>query len=680
MPRFSTPSARRGGGERDRVEEGFPMSLRFILPLYAAGVLAAAAAHAAPPVASITSPRTSCVAPCAIFFDARGSSDSDLSSDAEFSDLIYSWNFGDPDSGNWEEGARAGTGTPHSRNRDTGFVAGHVYENPGTYTATLTVSDGNSIDTDSIVISIQDPNSVWSGSNTICIGNSTPSAGSGGCPSGAAVMQSNDFDAAISQNSCDDSARRCLFRRGDTFAANQDGRMTTSGPTLIGAFGSGPKPVVNGGLGTSVFRFDPGNRDIRVQDLQIIGQDGDSFDGGVAFMINSSGVPIDRLLINRVDVSHYYYQIHFRGPNNEFTPGVNIPREVAIIDSSIVDGPGDGGTDVYLMWEQSLFMGNRAGDKQNGTNGHVVRAKFSHGVVYSHNSLGLLNDSGGRIGCGDRHHIMKVVSGLATDHPGSGVSREWIMADNYISSCRNNAWDVDIGRTDDSPQKLNEGQRNFIVERNYFTKRYSTRASTTSLQVEGDHPIVRNNIFDLSGAGATSTPRGVKVWNRAQVSNPPVPTVGVQVVNNTCYENSSTVGDGLCIEIGADANNTEIRNNLLFDAGSGRARGPAELIGDSGSGTSTCAGCNVFTTSSPFVSSSPTTLSHFAPSAGSSVVDAGDFTPVSPINFTTFAGPMDGDDNSSAIADIGAWERDGDPPPDGGGGGNEIPAAPVLLP
>ena len=66
----------------------------------------------------------------------------------------------------------------------------------------------------------------------------------------------------------------------------------------------------------------------------------------------------------------------------------------------------------------------------------------------------------------------------------------------------------------------------------------------------------------------------------------------------------------------------------------------------------------------------------------SSIVDAGDFTPVSPINFTDFAGPMDGDENGSAIADIGAWERDGDPPSDGDGGdgGNQAPAAPVLLP
>jgi len=650
------------------------MSMRFILPLCAAAILAAAAAHAAPPVASVTSPRTSCVAPCAIFFDGRGTTDSDLGDHAdELVDLLYSWDFGDPGSGFWQNGARAGTSLPHSKNTDTGFVGGHVYESPGSYTATLTVTDGQSTSTDSIVVNIQDPNTAWPGTNTICIGNSTPSAGSGGCPSGAAVMQSSDFDAAISQNGCDDSARRCLFRRGDTFAANQDGRMTTSGPTLIGAFGSGPKPVVNGALGIGVFRFDPGNSDIRVQDLQIIGQDGDSFDGGIAFMINSAGVPIDRLLIHRVDISHFDYQIHFRGPNNEFTPGVNVPREVAIVDSAIVDGPGRGGVDVYVMWEESLFLGNRAGDKFNADNGsgeHVLRAKFTHGVVYSHNSMGLLNDSGGRIGCGDLRHIMKVVSGLAVDHPG-GVSREWIMADNYISSCKNNGWDVDIGRTDAGVEKLNEGQRSVIVERNFFTKRFSNRASV-SLNIEGEENAIRSNVFDLSGAGQITTSRGIHVWNRAPVPNPPVPTRDTRVYNNSCYRNSSiTPGQGSCIEVGPESIGAMVRNNVVFDPSGG-----SEVMVDLSNSTQECASCNLNLTATPYISSSPIGLMDYTPNPSGPLVDSADFAFAAPINWSTTLSPLDGDEDGVARLDIGAWELDGEP----GTGGPQPPAAPVLLP
>ena len=668
------------------------MALGLRLALGAALLLLGTSSQGAAPQASVTSPRTSCAAPCAIFFDARGTSDADLSRDAEFSDLIYSWEFGDPGSGDWEQGARAGTGTPHSRNVDTGFVAGHVYENPGTYTATLTVSDGDTTDTDSIVVSIQDPNSVWPGNNTVCISSSgTPSAGSGGCPSGAATVFSSDYDQIMFGNGCASTSRRCLFKRGDQFTASTTVTMTTSGPTLIGAYGSGAKPRINQQLGADLFRFDPGNGDIRVVDLELWGANGGGRGSGVALAVEATGTQLHRMLGLRLDIRRFDHGIHFRGPNQYFTPGINIPTEIAIVDSTVLDGPGLGGNDVYVMWEKSLFLGNRVGDKFDGANGlgeHIMRAKFSHGVAYGHNSMGLLNDSGGRIGCGTIRHVLKLVSGLAADHPGIGVSREHIVADNYFSSCKNNVWDVDIGRTDSRIEKVEEGQRNYIVERNYFTKRYSTRSSTTSLQVEGDHPIVRNNILDLSGPGATGTPRGIVVWNRAPISNPPVPTTGVQIVNNTCYEDSATLGDGLCIQIGNEASGTSVRNNVLFDGGPGRAEGPAELMLDSGSGTSTCSGCNVYTTSSPFVSATPTTLSHYAPASGSSLVDAGDYAPASPINFTSYVGAMDGDDNGSALVDIGAWERDGDPPPDGsgggggGGGGNndQPPAPPVLLP
>ena len=61
-----------------------------------------------------------------------------------------------------------------------------------------------------------------------------------------------------------------------------------------------------------------------------------------------------------------------------------------------------------------------------------------------------------------------------------GVSRELIIADNFFSSCRNNTLDVDVGRTDSRPEKINEGQRSFVIERNHFTKQYSTRSSNAS--------------------------------------------------------------------------------------------------------------------------------------------------------------------------------------------------------
>ncbi len=188
--------------------------------------------QAAAPVARLTAPETSCVAPCALFFDARGSTDADLSEKwEEYVDLSYVWDFGDPDSGTWLYGA-----SQHSKNVDTGYVAGHVYEVPGTYDVVLSVSDGPQTSNATVRVTIRDPNAEWPGSQTVCISNDS---NHGGCPSGARqVSNVSDFDAALRDSdmcNIDSDAVRCLFRRGDEFSANDDLSIRNGGPSMVGA-------------------------------------------------------------------------------------------------------------------------------------------------------------------------------------------------------------------------------------------------------------------------------------------------------------------------------------------------------------------------------------------------------------------------------------------------------------
>ncbi len=638
---------------------------------------------AASPVARLTAPRTTCAAPCAIFFDARATTDADSGDLADnLLDLIYTWDFGDPGSGVWDQGARAEVSSvPHSKNFDTGFIAGHVYDVPGTYRATVTVSDGTSTSTASLDVTIQDPGQVWSGNRTVCIANgSTPSAGSGGCPSGARVANMSDFSAAISTHGCDDSSMRCLFRRGDSFSRGSPIRMRSHGPTLIGAYGSGPKPRVNAPPGAGIFQFDD-SEDTRIVDLQLVGA---NTEAGVALNIGPGPSHMRQVLALRVDISRFDTQVFIHGQAQAYEPGVNVPTEIAIVDSSMLDGPGLGGLDAFLMWEKSLFMGNRLGDKFDGDNGrgeHILRAKFSHGVVYAHNSLGLLNNTGGRIGCGTIRHVMKLVSGLANDYYPAGVSREHITIDNYFSACKNNAWDLDVGRTDSQPEKIDEGQRRFIVERNYFTRRFNERGNGKSMQVEGDEGAVRNNILELSADSD-----GIRVWNRAPLP-PTVPTRHIRVYNNSCYRPSGP-GDSRCVELTSDSSDARVRNNVLYDPD-----GNSVVLLDGGVRTATCGSCNFATRTTPYISSAPSQLSHFAPRAGGPMLDGGDTVPAIPINVTGRVVPLDGDDDGVARFDIGAWEADGqegeippppppsapppvDPPPPAA----QAPAAPLMLP
>ena len=91
-------------------------------------------AHAnIPPTASFTANPTNGVAPLQVYFDATRSSDSDGSI------ASYKWNFGDGSSG-------------------SGSTTNHVYQNAGTYTAQLTVTDnGGASDKQSVQITVTQP-------------------------------------------------------------------------------------------------------------------------------------------------------------------------------------------------------------------------------------------------------------------------------------------------------------------------------------------------------------------------------------------------------------------------------------------------------------------------------------------------------------------------------------------
>ncbi|MCP4176855.1 MAG: PKD domain-containing protein, partial [bacterium] len=128
-------------------------------------------------------------APFAVFFDAVDGSSGVLQPESingrkEYADLFYYWDFGDPGKGNWPESNK-------SKNHDIGYVASHVYEDPGTYTVTLTVKNmSGSTYTYTQEITVQDPDIVFSGENTICI-SSTGSFE--GAPAGALQITTSDI-------------------------------------------------------------------------------------------------------------------------------------------------------------------------------------------------------------------------------------------------------------------------------------------------------------------------------------------------------------------------------------------------------------------------------------------------------------------------------------------------------
>lgn len=169
--------------------------------------------------------RNSGTAPLYVFFDATttlGLSDTNALVNADFH-----WDFDatntDPD-GDWES--------------IKGMVAGHVFEEPGTYIVECSVTAPNG-DTDTQ-------------SDTITV---SPFLGT----THYVAVAGNDSNDGLSSNTAWQSANhafsqlgpgeRILFQRGDTFP-NLDVQLNnlSGGRMMVGAFGSGDRPVLSGSL------------------------------------------------------------------------------------------------------------------------------------------------------------------------------------------------------------------------------------------------------------------------------------------------------------------------------------------------------------------------------------------------------------------------------------------------
>ncbi len=192
------------------------------------------------PVAS----RITCQAPCAIFFEGTDSKDSQGRSINTHGQLVvdlpsYNWDFG------------PGTETEIGGRNFKGFTAAHVYETPGTYDATLTVTDSQSnTDTKPVRITVQS----FSGS-TFYVSSSEPCAsdtntGLSATCQGGAVGPWKTFDkglTAMNRNSVVPRNGRILFKRGDTITlSNGNLGFDNTRDVYLGAYGvtTAPKPII----------------------------------------------------------------------------------------------------------------------------------------------------------------------------------------------------------------------------------------------------------------------------------------------------------------------------------------------------------------------------------------------------------------------------------------------------
>ena len=605
--------------------------------LRSALLFAIAALFAAPALAisaDIDVTQSSGVAPLAVFFDARGTSDPNRNAVATFRDLSYEWDFGD---GPCEATRDAWQHSGKSKCRDLGPLAGHVYETPGSYTATLTVSDGTQSDTKTIQITVTDPSQVFSGQKTVCISrNGDFTDPNGVCDNARRVTSGSNFGSLVSQHLA--PGERMLLRRGDSWSGGSYS-LGSNAETIIGAYGFGStKPRINQGQARLVQLS--GGSGLRLMDLAVDGSDSGS-NGSVIF--SSSAGQGSNTLVLRVDASDlpkpYQLQVNNANPNTGF-----INDGVAIVDSTSSSRTGaSGNNDFFGGGERILFMGNDFGDA-DGTE-HTLRFQYVKGGVISHNRMGRnVPDS-------------KAVIKMHNIFDGAPCTQEIMLADNRPSSGgAKNIWGL-------SPQdnaSTRECVRLLRIERNLFE--FSKSNGHRQLQLQGGDSLVANNIFDLSGSNPSVRPHGVDV--RKRTGGQVTAASNNRIVNNTCYMSDSRPGVK-CVVL-ADSNNHAV-NNLVYAP---RLSSASTIAAENQAGSGNVLSGNRIASGNPFDNSSPG--SPFAEefklgSGGTSMIDAGSPLPVA--LSTDFSG-----ENSRVAGsrvDVGAFEDRGQ--------ASGLPSAPTLL-
>jgi hypothetical protein len=164
-------------------------------------------------------------------------------------DITYIWDFGDPGS------------VPHPACnlpdawRNTNVAYGkrvcHVYDGPGTYTATVWAFDQNGhYGTATATRTVADPATVFAGNRTICV-NPTGDASFPGAPAGAQLVQGyGAMQAAIA--GLGSTTHRILLKRGATYVG--EFQQTGSQPNLyVHAYGPGADPILDIGSSSIIF-------------------------------------------------------------------------------------------------------------------------------------------------------------------------------------------------------------------------------------------------------------------------------------------------------------------------------------------------------------------------------------------------------------------------------------------
>lgn len=598
-----------------------------------------------------TSPRLTGVSPLLVYVDSSVTTDSTVAGNTTvFQDVAFSTDFGDTSAvsgsaATWDYGSNAGG---NSRDVATGGVSAHLYVIPPgggdvTFTIMQSARDAaaNTVSC-TLQVTVYDPNGTngFPGTATTCVASTgTPVAGSGGCPAGAAVLNSGSWATATSGTHMG-NGKRVVFKCGDTFTTGTDTTITAV-KASIGAYGGCEntqtnRPIINtSATATGAFMVANTTGDLRITDLDFEG----AGTGGSA--VNTPGG------VTRVPYQVTAYNLNSTGNSNSYA--YNSGAQWGFIDLVQTDATGIG---TYLNY--AAFNPGYTGGPFNNIDYNALLGSYIHGVGCCSSSSGIetvrisgcrlcvienntITDSnnvgavfkfhqGNTFGsCGDNNGVAgcyAVGNGPSPCVVGATFVNNtcWVGFYSELNMVTDNLFTGNTGGilSDIAPENggVDERLRNFVIERNVYSAPTSAWGGELLL-LTGANMTFRDNAMVMIGAAPMQYPiLGVQVAQRGS-GNIQV-TQFNEVYNNTCYA-PQTESSQYCVafDIAGSKNaataNSYAMNNLFYVPTT--ATGPT--VNNIGTGNTVSNNTSVVTHNPAFTNGSGTFLkiTDFKPTA-----------------------------------------------------------------
>lgn len=520
--------------------------------LLAVALMLASAAFAAAPSGSCTFSQTSGPAPLTVSYDCSAVT----GGTKPYHNIIFSAS----------AGASLGTYTTGATAKSKGFLigptGGFLYTTPGTFTLPLNKcnSAGECSATQTQTITVTNPDVVFASTATVCIAASTlPVAGSGGCPPGAAVQNATtaygtaDFDQALL--ACIGTTKRCLFKRGDTFISSTTAQITTTGPAIVGAYGTGALPIVSATNISGILNPHTGATDIRFMDLDIRGSG--ASDTSVAVSVTAAA---SKLTFYGISIS-------------ETNAGILVQSGASItgagfFGNTITNLNGTAGVGIFGHLIDSTIAGNTVGPFYASAE-HNIRIQPGQRVAVLNNSLTTPGTSG-----------RQVLTIRALSHVDATTDTRFVhVSGNKLIGGGSSAQLFQMAPANTTD---NHWISDVIADGNWIVM---GSAGQDGIYMHASDVTVRNNICDASGASAYRTCFSVTASDIN--GGVPEPT-GDEFLNNTCYASDSS-SQFICVYWDGGTGsviNPVAKNNLAY-APAGTVVGTAGTVTNPTTATNT---------------------------------------------------------------------------------------------